>query len=69
MATVNGGNVLKEDIATSNGVIHVIDKVLFPPKGDLLDLVAQNPQLNTFMKAIEAAGLQDTLTSCNYYLN
>lgn len=29
--TVNGTNVVKADIAASNGVIHVIDAVLLPP--------------------------------------
>lgn len=29
--TVNGSNVIKADIWTSNGVIHVIDAVLMPP--------------------------------------
>ena len=31
--TVGGANVVKADIKASNGVIHVIDKVLMPPKG------------------------------------
>ncbi|CCQ63211.1 fasciclin domain-containing protein [Crocosphaera watsonii] len=30
--TVNDANVVKADIMTSNGVIHVIDKVILPPK-------------------------------------
>lgn len=30
---VNGANVVKTDIKTSNGVIHVIDSVLLPPAG------------------------------------
>lgn len=29
--TVNGANVVKADIVTSNGVIHVIDAVILPP--------------------------------------
>jgi len=29
--TVNGANVVKTDIPATNGVIHVIDKVLLPP--------------------------------------
>jgi uncharacterized surface protein with fasciclin (FAS1) repeats len=29
--TVNGANVVSADIATSNGVIHVIDAVILPP--------------------------------------
>jgi uncharacterized surface protein with fasciclin (FAS1) repeats len=32
---VNGSNVIASDIATSNGVIHVIDKVLLPPAAKL----------------------------------
>ena len=29
-AKVNGANIVKTDIATDNGVIHVIDKVILP---------------------------------------
>jgi uncharacterized surface protein with fasciclin (FAS1) repeats len=29
---INGANVVKTDIECSNGVIHVIDAVLLPPK-------------------------------------
>ena len=36
--TVNGANVVQADVATSNGVIHVIDKVLLPPDVDLSKL-------------------------------
>jgi uncharacterized surface protein with fasciclin (FAS1) repeats len=31
MVYVNDAKVVKADIVTSNGVIHVIDKVLIPP--------------------------------------
>ncbi|MCP4275074.1 MAG: fasciclin domain-containing protein [Gammaproteobacteria bacterium] len=30
--TVNGANIVKPDVAASNGVIHVIDAVLLPPR-------------------------------------
>ena len=30
--TINGANVVKADVAASNGVIHVIDAVLLPPE-------------------------------------
>lgn len=36
--TVNGVNVVQADVATSNGVIHVIDAVLLPPDLDLSKL-------------------------------
>lgn len=29
---VSGANVVKTDIGTSNGIMHVIDKVILPPK-------------------------------------
>lgn len=32
--TVNGANVIKADIWTSNGVIHVIDAVILPPAAE-----------------------------------
>lgn len=32
--TVNGAKVVQTDIAASNGVIHVIDQVLMPPKAN-----------------------------------
>ena len=31
--TINKANVVKTDIMTSNGIIHVIDTVIMPPKG------------------------------------
>merc|ERR1711907_346917 len=31
--TINKANVVKTDILTSNGIIHVIDAVIMPPKG------------------------------------
>lgn len=36
--TVNGVNVVQADVATSNGVIHIIDAVLLPPDLDLSKL-------------------------------
>ena len=35
--TVNGAVVKKRDLAAQNGIVHVVDRVLFPPTvGDLL---------------------------------
>ena len=35
--TVNGALVLKKDFEAQNGIVHVVDRVLFPPTvGDLL---------------------------------
>jgi len=59
-----GGNgadieVTMTDIQASNGVIHVINKVLLPPK-DIVD-VAVDAKFNTLAAALTAAGLVDTL--------
>ena len=38
--TINGANVLKSDISTQagNGLVHVVDRVLFPPTvGDVVE--------------------------------
>lgn len=32
--TINGANITATDIEASNGVIHVIDKVILPPSGE-----------------------------------
>ncbi len=55
----DASNVIIADIIASNGVIHVIDNVLFPPQ-NILGLAAEN-NLSIFMEALEAAGLTAAL--------
>jgi uncharacterized surface protein with fasciclin (FAS1) repeats len=55
----DASNVIITDIVASNGVIHVIDNVLFPPQ-NLLGLAAEN-NLSIFLAAVEAAGLTSAL--------
>lgn len=55
----DASNVIITDIIASNGVIHVIDNVLFPPQ-NLLGLAAEN-NLSIFLAAVEAAGLTSAL--------
>lgn len=57
---VDNANVIKTDIQTSNGVIHVIDTVIMPDN-DILEVARSAGSFNTLLKAIEAAGLADTL--------
>jgi transforming growth factor-beta-induced protein len=54
--------VIKTDIAASNGVIHVIDRVLLPVDRDIVQQ-AQKNHFNTLLAAAKAAGLVDTLKS------
>ena len=60
---VNDANVVSADVAASNGIIHVIDKVLMPP-ADLVDIptVATGTGIHaSLVAALSQAGLVSTL--------
>jgi transforming growth factor-beta-induced protein len=59
--TVNAANVMKTDIQTSNGVIHVIDSVMLPADKDIVDTAVAAGSFNSLVAAIQAAGLVETL--------
>lgn len=61
---VNNANLLKADLKTSNGIIHVIDTVLLPPEpsNDIASVARKAGQFNTLLAAVKAAGLEDALT-------
>jgi uncharacterized surface protein with fasciclin (FAS1) repeats len=59
--SVNGARVTQADVAASNGVIHVIDQVLVPPAGTLLQVIqalntANNNQYSLLIAAATRAG-------------
>ena len=59
---VDGATVISPDIGASNGIIHVIDKVLLPePVADILQTAEGAGVFNTLLAAVEAAGLTSTL--------
>ncbi len=60
---VGDANVVATDIAASNGVIHVIDKVLIPAKDSIVTIAAKDGRFKTLIAAAKAAGLADTLSS------
>ena len=60
--TVDGAAVTATDIACSNGVIHVIDTVILPIDGTVVDVAVKNGSFNTLVAAIKAAGLVETLS-------
>lgn len=71
--TLNGSaNVLTTDVMASNGIIHVIDRVLLPPSmsetapegamaGDIIATATDAGSFTTLLAAIDVAGLTETL--------
>lgn len=61
---IDNAKVVKTDIATSNGVIHVIDSVILPKEGPgtIVDVAVGAGKFNTLVAAVKAAGLVDTLS-------
>ncbi len=58
--TVNGGVVKRSDIESDNGLVHVVDRVLFPPaSGDLMETLRSDPEnrFTTLIKALKATKL------------
>lgn len=57
---INDAQVVIADIETSNGIIHVIDSVILPPK-DIVDTAVADGRFATLATALTAAGLVDVL--------
>jgi len=56
--TVNGKKVSKADVAASNGVIHLVDDVLYPiPTESVAEKLGSDPRFSTLLTAIQAAGI------------
>ena len=56
---VEGRDVLEKDLPASNGVFHVIDKVLMPK--DIIDTAKASEKFATLLSALEKAELIETL--------
>ncbi len=59
--TVDAANVVKTDILCSNGIIHVIDSVLLPETGTIVEVASNTGSFGTLLAAANAAGLVSTL--------
>jgi transforming growth factor-beta-induced protein len=65
---INDATLVQADIECSNGVIHVIDSVLLPPKSaepektTVISVANSAGSFKTLLAAVEAAGLTETLT-------
>ncbi|HOA21302.1 MAG TPA: fasciclin domain-containing protein [Anaerolineaceae bacterium] len=61
-AKIDGAQIVLTDILAANGVIHVIDSVILPPK-DIVETAVADGRFTTLVAAVQAAGLVDTLKS------
>lgn len=58
---IGKARVVATDIECSNGVVHVIDRVLIPEKRSIPGLAERAGQFNTLLAAVSAAGLAEVL--------
>jgi uncharacterized surface protein with fasciclin (FAS1) repeats len=58
---VDGAKVIKADVMASNGVIHVIDKVILPTSDTIAEVAEGAGTFGTLLAAVKAAGLADVL--------
>jgi uncharacterized surface protein with fasciclin (FAS1) repeats len=56
-----GAKVVSADVAASNGVIHVIDKVIIPPTVDIVGTAVANGKFGILAEALTKAGLVEAL--------
>jgi uncharacterized surface protein with fasciclin (FAS1) repeats len=54
--------IITTDLFASNGVIHVIDKVILPKIPNIVELAQSQPQFSILVEAVVAAGLASTLS-------
>ena len=60
---VGNVNVIKTDIATKNGIIHVVDAVILPPElPSIVELASKAGSFKTLLAAAKAAGLVEALS-------
>ncbi len=57
---VNGSKVIQADVMASNGVIHVINSVLMPASGNIVEVAQANPKLSFLVAAVLRASQGST---------
>lgn len=63
-AVLTQATVTTADVAASNGVIHVIDKVLIPPGVlNIVQMAQANPAFSTLVSSVVTAGLASNLSA------
>lgn len=57
---VNGASVIQADVMASNGVIHVVNAVLMPPMGNIVQVAQANPNFSFLVAAVLRASQGST---------
>jgi uncharacterized surface protein with fasciclin (FAS1) repeats len=55
-------NITATDIVATNGVVHLIDKVILPTNKNVVQVAQSNPDFSVLVEAVVAAGLTTTLS-------
>jgi uncharacterized surface protein with fasciclin (FAS1) repeats len=55
--------IVATDVLTSNGVIHVVDKVILPKIPNIVEIAQSSPDFSILVEAVVAADLAGTLSS------
>jgi len=58
---VQCAGIEQTDIGVCGGVIHVINKVLEPPTGNVYEALRRNPNLSEFARLLQSTGVADVL--------
>jgi uncharacterized surface protein with fasciclin (FAS1) repeats len=62
--TVGSSRIIQADISATNGVVHVIDKVILPePEPNIVKVLTSDKRFSTLATAATVAGLISTLES------
>lgn len=60
-AFINAAGITQTNVDADFGLVHVINQVLLPPTGDIVDTAVADDRFDTLVTAVTAAGLVDTL--------
>lgn len=61
------GIVQRSDLRSTNGVIHILDQVMWPPKHNLVQALTQSGTFNKLLEIIKASGFQPELETTKNY--
>lgn len=60
---INDARVSRANVRASNGVVHIIDKVLLPPTMNIVEVALSNPEFSILVQAVVKADLAQTLAT------